>query len=330
MQIQLPLKHQQTFPANPVNIVPLREGAYLLNFASHVTKLRANLTVEWEKPLQGKVAANDRLMAIAGLTAIQLLDPTGEQVLHTIAHAAWDRYIGAACYFGRDHKTIWYILPGYELQVMHTDTFETIASLPLPESEQYTFHATPDDDIILLEASAGLLMQVQLKDGAISLTLLPQCDDRIMGNFAPSGKEFVMAPLYDGPLAFYSFPDMTMIAAMEQEDIFAHSEDFPAMEQDNINYSVFFVDDRTILLLSQFGRLLLVDRQDLRYKADMLPAGIVFTAHNLHGDPTTVRDEIYDYSSNIINVMLLHEQLLLTTSEGQLRSYAIQKKDDQC
>lgn len=151
--------------------------------------------------------------------------------------------------------------------------FEIIASYPLLESQQYAyaFHNTPDNDIILLEVSAGQeassLMQLQLNDGVISQTDLTQCDDMIMGNFAPSGKEFVAAPHYDGPLAIYSFPEIAKVAAQDQEAIFDGSKDFPAAEPDNINYSVFFVDDNNILIVSQFGRLLLLDRKDLRCKA---------------------------------------------------------------
>jgi hypothetical protein len=216
-----------------------------------------------------------------------------------------------------------------ELQVMDAATFEVITSYPLLESQQYayTFHTTPDNDIILLEAAAGqeksILMQLQLNNGVISMTELTQCDDVIMGNFAPSGKAFVMAPHYDGPLEIYSFPEIEQVAEQGQEAIFDGSKDFPAAEPDNINYSVFFVDDNNILIVSQFGRLLLLDRKDLRCKAEVMPEGIEFTAYSLDGNPTTNPDYIFDYSSNIINVMIVHDQLLVTTGEGQLRSYGL-------
>ncbi|SEW52310.1 hypothetical protein [Chitinophaga arvensicola] len=344
--IKLPLQNKLTFTANPVNVVPLPDGEILMNFASQplITKLNANLEIVWEKIIQGKntnyvssklsASSDGRLMAIAGMTDMRILDAEGTKVLHTVEHSSWGWFLGAACYFSRDNKTIWFVLPGEEnetdtLQVMDAATFEVIAAYPLLESQQYTygFHATPDNDIILLEAAAGedksIQMQLQLTDGAIVLTELTQCDDAIMGNFSPSGKECVMAPHYDGPLTIYSFPEIARVAAQEQEAIFDGSKDFPAAEPDNINYSVFFVDDNNILVVSQFGRLLLLDRKDLRCKAEVRPEGIEFTAYNLDGNPTTNPDYIFDYSSNIINVMIVHDKLLLTTGEGELRSYGL-------
>jgi len=342
--INLPLRNKLTFTANPVNVVPLPNGEILMNFASQplITKLNASLEIVWEKIIQGQntnyvssklsASPDGRLMAIAGITNMRILDAEGTRLLHTLEHDSWGWFLGAACYFSRDNKTIWYVLPGDEngtdeLQVMDVATFEVIASYPLLESHKYTyvFHATPDTDMILLEAAAGQeassLMQLQLNNGVISLTHLTQCDDMIMGNFSPSGKEFAMAPHYDGPLAIYSFPEMTKVAEQDQAAIFDGSKDFPAAEPDNINYSVFFVDDHNILVVSQFGRLLLLDRKDLRCKAEVMPEGIEFTAYDLDGNPTTNPDYIFDYSSNIINVMIVHNKLLLTTGEGQLRSY---------
>lgn len=344
--INLSLKNKLTFTANPVNVVPLPNGEILMNFASQplITKLNANLEIVWEKIIPGKhtnyvssklsASPDGRLMAIAGMTDMRILDAEGTRLLHIVEHDSWTWFLGAACYFSRDNKTIWYVLPGDEnetdeLQVMDVATFEVIASYPLLESQKYAyaFHATPDTDTILLEAAAGqetsILRQLQLNEGVISLTDLSQCDDMIMGNFAPSGKEFAMAPHYDEPLAIYSFPEITKVAEQDQAAIFDGSKDFPAAEPDNINYSVFFVDDNNILVVSQFGRLLLLDRKDLRCKAEIMPEGIEFTAYNLEGNPTTNPDHIFDYSSNIINVMIVHDKLLLTTGEGQLRSYAL-------
>lgn len=344
--ISLPLNSKLTFTANPVNVVPLPEGEILMNFASQplITKLSAGLEIVWEKIIKGQhtnyvssklsASSDGRLMAIAGMNDVRILDAEGNAVLHTVNHGSWGWFLGAACFFARDNKTIWYVLPGDtnetdELQVMDAATFEVIATYPLLESHQYTyaFHATPDNNTIFLEAAAGqdrsFLMQVQLHNGTISLTGLPQCTDMIMGNFAPSGKEFVMAPHYDGPLVIYSFPEIGRVAEQDQDAIFDGSKDFPAAEPDNINYSVFFVDDKSILIVSQFGRLLLLDRKDLRCRAEVMPEGIVFTAYNLDGNATTNPDYIYDYCSNIINVMIVHNQLLLTTGEGELRSYGL-------
>ncbi|OMP75850.1 hypothetical protein [[Flexibacter] sp. ATCC 35208] len=344
--VKLPLKNKQTFAANPVSVVPLPNGEILMNFAGQplITKLNANLAIVWEKIIQGQQASyvssklsaspDGSLIAIADTTNMRILDGEATTELYTIEHLSWGRFLGASCYFGRDNKTIWYVLPGDEnesdaLHVINTSDFEVVATHPLLESQQYvyTFHTTPDNSIILLEASAGqeeaILLKLQLKNGIISLTALTQCDDMIMGNFAPSGEEFVMAPHYDGPLEIYSFPEISKVAEQDQQAIFDGSKDFPAAEPDNINYSVFFIDDTTILVVSQFGRLLLLDRKDLICKAELMPEGIAFTAYNLDGHPTTNPDYIFDYSSNIINVMILHDQLFLTTGEGHFLSYEL-------
>lgn len=328
--IDLPLKNIQTFVANPINIVTLPKGETLLNFLgqSLITKLDASLSLVWEKNIPNdftntKLSASPdgTLIAIANTTQILILS-ADLTLLHSIEHPSWGRFPGAPCYFSSDNKTIWYILPTDELQVINAITFELITTYPLPDSEQYTwlFHTTPDNNTILLEGDESILLQVQLKDHSISLTELPQCIG-IMGNFAPSGKEFVMAPHDDGPLRIYSFPEINLIAEVAQEAIFENNNDFPAIETDNINYTTLFINDNHILILSQFGRLLLLNRTDLHTLSALYPTGITFTAYDLLGDPTTNPTDIYDYNSNIISVMLLHDQLWLTTASGELRSY---------
>ncbi|MBV8255646.1 MAG: hypothetical protein JO154_23840 [Chitinophaga sp.] len=345
--IHLPLKAKLTFTANPVSIVPIPNGEILVNFASQplITKLDNQLQIVWEKILQGQTvnyvssklsaSPDGRQMAIAGISDMRILDGEGTKVLHTVAHQPWGYFLGSACYFSTDSKTIWFVIPGVkeenndELQVLDATTYELLATHTLEGRQEYAynFHATPHADKILLEASAGqdtnLLKLVEWNNGQITITDLPQCNDCIMGNFSPSGKEFVTAPHYDGPAVIFSFPAFEQVASVTQDDIFLGSLDYPAHEPDGLNYTIFFLDDKRILTFSEFGRLLVLDRESLRVSAELMPEGISFTAYDYDGRPTTTRDRIFDYSSNIITITVVHGKLLITTSEGVLCSYAL-------
>ncbi len=145
-----------------------------MNFASQplLTKLDAGFEIVWEKIMPGSQAnyassklstsPDGRLIAIAGMRDVRILDAEAEHVLHIVEHGPWGWVLGAACFFSKDGKSIWYVLPGEgddndTIQVMDAVTFEVIATQPLMDRHQrvYTFHATPDAGIILLEISAG-------------------------------------------------------------------------------------------------------------------------------------------------------------------------------
>ncbi|MFB6455060.1 hypothetical protein ACE38W_07325 [Chitinophaga sp. Hz27] len=341
--IHLPLNAKITFTANPVNVLPLPDGEFLLNFASQplMTRLDSKLQIIWERLLPTQSAryvstkmstsSDGKLIAIAGMNEIRIMD-ADLNVLHTIEHEPWGYFLGSAVYFGADNKTIMYVIPVAdgeqdELQIIDAQSFELLASYPLNGKQEYayTFHATPDKDKVMLEASAGQeeceLMQISYDNGVLTVQELPQCADHIFGNFAPSGKEFVTAPHHDGPMMVFDYPGLTTVAEQSQDAIFDGNADYPAEEPDSLNYSIFFIDDKKMLAYTIFGRLLLIDRATMLVEAEVMPEGIEFTAYDYNGNPTKSKEKIVDYSSNVINIMIVHNQLLLTTSEGELRSY---------
>ncbi|NIG53308.1 hypothetical protein [Chitinophaga sp. Cy-1792] len=341
--IHLPLNAKITFTANPVNVLPLPDGEFLLNFASQplITHLDSKLQIISERllPIQSakyvstkmSASSDGKRIAIAGMNDIRIID-NDLNVLHTIEHEPWGYFLGSAVYFGADNKTIMYVIPvgddeQDELQIIDAHTFELLASYPLNGKQEYayTFHACPDKGRVMLEASAGQeeceLTEISYNNGVITVRELPQCADHIFGNFSPSGKEFVTAPHYDGPLMVFDYPAVSAVAEQTQDAIFDGSADYPAEEPDSLNYSAFFIDDKKMLVYTVFGRLLLIDRASMQVEAEVMPEGIEFTAYDYNGNPTKSKEKIVDYSSNVINIMIVHNQLLLTTSDGELRSY---------
>lgn len=342
--ISLPIHLQLPLGENPAGITTLTNGGYLLNFSARpeVMLLDASLREVWRKDLQAQtthyvtcetaVSPDGRLIALSGETAVRITDNNG-QLLWQYEHAPWYHFLGSGCFFSADTRYMWFVSPGDQdtLQMLRLSDFTIINSLPLEASQErsYVFHATPDKEKFLIETPAGqddiTLYLVQFSDDKMMMEELTQCNDSVAGNFSPDGKAFVTGPHYEEAIQLFSFPGMEKTAELSQEALFNINDRYKAAEDpDNVNYTVLFINNDTLVAFTRFGRLLLIDRHTFTCFGELLPEGCDIRAYDADGRPTTNPAAIVDYGGDIVTLLLNKRgQLVVTHSAGEIRVYEL-------
>lgn len=342
--ISLPIYQQLSLGENPAGITTLTNGGYLLNFSTRpeVMLLDASLQEVWRKDLQAQtthyvtceVAASPdgKLIALSGEAAVRITDNNG-QLLWQYNHEPWYHFLGSGCFFSADAQYMWFVSPGNQdtLHMVRLSDFKIVNSHPLEANQErsYVFHATPDPGKFLLETPAGqddiTLYLVQCSDGNMVVEELVQCNDSVAGNFSPDGKAFVTGPHYDEAIQLFSFPAMEKTAQLSQEALFNINDRYKTAEDpDNVNYTVLFINNDTLVAFTRFGRLLLIDRRTFTCFGELLPEGCDIRAYDADGRPTTDPAAIVDYGGDIVTVRLNKPgQLVITHNAGEVRIYEL-------
>lgn len=345
-QIPLNIHQRLALEANPICITELADGGYLLNFNKdpHVIRLDSSLKQVWKKDLQAQTinyvncmitaSPDGKMMALSGNETIRILD-LDANLLWALPHEPWGKFLGSPCAFSSDGQLIWFIIPGSS--TMENDILYAVKACDYKVADtwmmdgnqdyNYMFYATPDNKAMIIEAAAGqdasLFYRVRLEDGKISCEELSQCHDRIMGSFSPDGREFVTAPHHEDGIELFSFPEITKTAVLESDELFAERNEYPTTDDgDSVEYVVLYVNNKTLLTFTRFGRLLLIDRESLSCRGELLPEGCEIRAYDMAGRPTTNPNAVIDYAGEIVTVALTKQhQLLLTHNSGEVRTY---------
>lgn len=345
-RIALSIHRRLALEANPVSIAELADGGYILNFNKDpkVLRLDKDLQQVWQKDLQAQTSdyvncvitasPTGRQMALSCMETIRILDMEGN-LEWIFPHDGWEKFLGSSCTFSNDGALIWFIVPAssaLENDILYvvSMTDNKVQDTWMMEGNQeynYVIHAAPDKNGVLIEAAAGqdsnMLYQAALTEGKIVVQELKQCDDRIMGNFAPDGHEFVTAPHYEDGITIYSYPDVSEIATLGEEELFAERNEYPSEEDtDSLEYVVQYISNKTLLAFSRFGRLLLIDRKTMQCTGELMPEGCEIRAYDMAGRPTKDPRQIVDYAGEIVTVCVNKQrQLLVTHNAGEVRLY---------
>lgn len=345
-RIALNIHQRLALEANPISIAELADGGYILNFNKDpkVLRLDKDLQQIWKKDLQAQTAdyvnctitacPAGKLMAISGSDTIRVMDIDGN-LEWVFPYDGWENFLGSSCTFSNDGQLIWFIVPASSvlendiLYVVRMSDHKVQDTWMMEGNQQYsyTIYAAPDKASVLIEAAAGqdnnLLYRASLTEHKIAVQELTQCDDRIIGTFAPGGHEFVTAPHADGGIIVYSYPEIKEVATLEQDELFAERNEYPSEEDtDTLEYVVQHISDKTLLAFSRFGRLLLIDRNTMQCTGELLPEGCEIRAYDMAGRPTKDPSRIVDYAGEIVTVCVNKQrQLLLTHNAGEVRLY---------
>lgn len=341
-QIQLPVTQRLATHTKVVETIVVNSNNIVLTFADSKTiaGFNGNLEQQWslETDLSGRdyvypaitVHPGGQLLGITNINSVRLIDTTGKE-LFAYKHANWEAFLGADCFFSGNY--VLFITPSEEGDLLMTaslDSFEIKHSYQLEGNQEYhySFFASPDPGIVILDMAAGQeesrLFSIEIySDGTLNMEEIISCEDRIFGSFSPSGQEFVTAPHYDEELEVHSFPEMEVIASVSQEELFeGREEEYPAESDDGLNYHAMYLDDNTLLTITRFGRLLLTDRSSMLCTGELILEGCGIKAYDIGGEPVQEGAEIEDYEGEVSDVQLLDKgKLLVKHKEGELRIY---------
>lgn len=347
-RIPLNIHQRLKLEANPISMVELADGGYLLNFNKdpHVIRLDKNLQQVWKKDLQGQTqeyvnciitaSPDGTLMALSGHETIRILDGEGN-LTWIFPHDGWGTFLGSTCTFSADGKLIWFIVPASSalendiLYVVRMSDHKVQDTWMMDGNQEYSYviYPSPDDQAVIIEAAAGqddnILYRASFSGGKIVCEVLDDVWDRIVGTFSPDGKEVVTAPHVDGAILIYSYPDIEEIARLDQEQLFDGRNEYPSEEDsDTLEYVVLHISNKTLLAFTRFGRLLLIDRKSMECIGELLPEGCEIRAYDHAGRPTKNPQQIVDYAGEIVTVSVNKQrQLLLTHNSGELRLYSL-------
>ena len=346
VQIQLSPSKEISSALLPLDIHEIGTSGYLLQFknSSLIARLDADLEEIWRKdfgnyiPTTGvyklAISPDGLLIGLIYNHEFKIIDLNGSP-LYELKLNGSSPYQEADCYFSDDNKLIWLISPdlenGDKVYALDRNDFSILASKRIAAKEEYiySFCATPHGHTIILDAAAGQdegrLFLLRMEDGRIELEEPEPCNDRIMGSFAPDGNEFVTAPHYDEGVEIFSFPDIGKIASVEQEAIFdGRGEYLSEEDEDSLNYLVFYLNNKYLVVFTRYHRLLLIERETMRCIGELLAEGCHINAYNKSGKLTTNPAEIFDYEGEILDVKLTksHELLIRHTS-GSIKWYGL-------
>ena len=105
--------------------------------------------------------------------------------------------------------------------------------------------------------------------------------------------------------------------------MFAERNEYPTIDDgDSVEYVALYLNDKTLLTFTRFGRLLLIDRESLNCTGELVPEGCEIRAYDMAGRPTTNPRDVIDYAGEIVTVALNKQhQLLVTHNSGEVRTY---------
>jgi hypothetical protein len=314
------------------NIEPFPDGGILIQFkgSRQVSRYDPQFNFLWRKEigiLQGEfeqfsltVSPDGKFIGMHANKFVCIFDDNGN-LLHCLEHEPWQFHQGSGCYFAPPNsegkKYIWFFVPenggGGYLKVLDRSDFSLVGGLWQEDIDYYyRFFGTPNNNKVFIDLAAGQdgsrLLEAQVVDKEIQLKEYYQCSDRAMGNFSPTGKEIVFAPQFENEIEIFSFPEMEKIVGIEQEELFESRDEFPGANLDRVRYIVYYLSATTLMVMTEYGRLLLIDRNSLRCTGEIILDGFNINAFDHIGntDPTIM----LDYTSEIFDLKL--------TGAGQL------------
>lgn len=279
------------------HILPCPDGTILAQEegANSFSRYDAHFHKTWERPVDLMpdemrrygltVSPDEEMIGLQGKDGVRIYDQWGG-LLYALNYDPTHQAQTAEVYFSRrdlnGERFVWFLAPAPEkggfLHVLNAADFSEVDKLQIDDVGYYwNFYATPDNDTVFINLSAGQdegrLFKAKLSGGKITLENLEQNDDWVMGSFSPKSTEFVVAPHYDEPIRIYAYPHIRKIAEIPQKPLWAAPYEQKAEEDDCVNYWVEYIDEATLLIWTQFGRLLLTDRDTGRTMGELHPEG---------------------------------------------------------
>lgn len=341
----LPVFKEIRFAATPYHIVPCASGGFLVKYRNSalVSRFGKDYSLLWEREIGDRlnsftlsISSDGSMIGVNGKDFVRIFDNKG-QLLFNYPHFPWEIYQSSECYFYVDDKDkvnrFLFFEPSESgerfLRMFDAVNFSLIKSLSWRDMDNhFVFHPTSDRNRLLINLLAGQdgseLLLVILVDNKVLSAGQEQCTNLIIGNFPPSGEEFVAIDHDAQYLTIFSFPDLEQIAVLDSEELFAGENIYPSFEPDSYEYAAYYLSRKIILIRTRFGRLLLVDRDSLQRIGDLILEQCTVIGYDDYGKPTSNPNEIIDYASEAEQIFLAStNELLVIHADGSIKLYKL-------
>ncbi|MBO9566015.1 MAG: hypothetical protein J7621_24790 [Niastella sp.] len=345
MELRIPVFKEIKFAAKPYHVVPCASGGFLVMYRNSalVSRFDADYNLLWEQKIGDRlntfdltISSDGSMIGVSGRDFVRIFDGKG-QLLFDRPHFPREIYQSSECYFHTDDRgrvnRILFFEPfesgeGF-FQMFDAADFSLLKSLTCRDMDNhFIFHSTTDPYRILINLHAGQdgsrVLLAMLVNNNILYTEQEQCADLSIGNFSPSGDEYVTIDDDGQYLRIYSFPNIEQIAALDSEEVFTDDDNYPGLETDSYEYIAYYLSDKHILVRTRFGRLLLVNRDPLQQIGELMLKGCAITGYDDYGKPTSDPDNIIDYASEAEQVFLTGTRdLLVIHKNGSINVYKL-------
>jgi hypothetical protein len=274
------------------------------------------------------MSRDGRWLALASRSELRIVDRSGP-VVRRIAHDPWDSFCGSSCFFDAEAR-LWCVRPGDQpgtndrLTVVpprrDAALIETVIENPVGH---FSLFPCPGGHGALIDVGCGqdgsYLYLARLSDSVLTVEPYPFADRAFAGGFSPNGREFVTGAHSGDALKVHSFPDGRVVGSIDSDTLFGR-EVLPDEHMDAIGYQAIFLDDDHLLTDTRFGRMLLIQRRDLRVLGTVWPVGCKLRAYSKYGRGTDEPTEIVGYEVGLTSLHPAgHGRLLAVYNERALR-----------
>ena len=294
-----------------------------------VTVLSSGLRVVGAFDLQAKVdgisiSSDGEFLGISLKDRICITTISGE-IIREVPHSPWGDDAGGGCTFSPDGRSFWAVRPGVEdrevtIEVLDCDGWPVVATATFEADEEgdWTIAPHPEGRVVGAWLGAGQDGQWLYWCGIEDDWLYVEEEASFSGTgppvFHPAGAEFLTDDLNEGILTRHRFPSGTGIGELSQATLFPPEDDED--QPDKLSGMSAYVSDARGLVLSDHGRVWLLDLGTMKMEGELLLEGEPTRRHKFDWDD---RERLY---GDVGQLHWLAPGRLLTVHRNRIESPA--------
>lgn len=335
----LPIGQRQLFLPGPILRVPSgRKFACIDRSQKRLFLLDGELDPKQDGALPGLpdhsplikgescMVASDMAVVVLTVDRVVCVDPDGRP-RWTLPHPPWpgSHARGAGLLFNRSLAVAvpavpapprWSQVPSVDLVAVDLISGEIKQRTRLMDEAPEGFHA-----VVRRDGQSGLLDGGFGQDGShiwkvwesqdkVHVDLFSR-DDRVLGDISPSGEELLTTPHRDESLVIYRWNDLSEVARVDGAPAFGRRERNQPQDPDGFDYSAWYLSNALLLSVTRQGRLLIVDRVDLKPRHRLRLAGYEPIGYDKRGRRVDHPSEAVDFATDLTEVTVVDDRRII-------------------
>ncbi len=254
------------------------------------------------------LSPDEQTIAYSTETDLYILDRNGT-IRYSLVADLNNPYTGSECMFDT-HNRLWFVQRGDlntgsdRLLVLEPTSGAILFQQTLAnERGHFYLYPCPDRQSVLLDEACGqdgsFLYLACIRGDGLGVTRLGFDDRTFFWGFAPNGREFATGAHHaQDSLKIHSFPQGTVIAAVDSQPLFA-TERLVSEYPDSVGYQALYVNDDYLVTETRWKRLILVRRSDLALMGTIWAEGDQLRGYDDWGRETADPKRIGSYEADL-------------------------------
>lgn len=221
------------------------------------------------------ISPDNQTIALTSANGLKLYDLKGNR-LYELAHRSWDDNEGSQCFFTSD-GLLWFVRPGEKFEdaiisVLDTKVKKLVAEHRIEHPYGiYRFLPTRQGIFIAVsqDGEGDMLYSIEMNDRRLNIKSRLDLNEIVIA-LSPNGREFLYIDSSDGSLHKLDARTGRKISRLKRKVAFASD---PKGIEDQFNYSCVFLTEDMLLMLTEYGRLILIDVKSMSLIGTVWPDG---------------------------------------------------------